>query len=307
MKIKISIILILMILISSYSYIKKENNDLSEFNLKGKVKSVREFTYENIDNLEDIQKNKPSGKFVVFYNIKGNLTKRYSYHSDGRLVVNNIYKYDNEGFLIERIIFTLGEMDFRYTFKYDEKGNKIEMTCYNSDGSLNDKTTYKYDIKDNQVEIIMYNSNEKLEEKSEYTYNDKDIKMDGKLELFKPDGSLDFSTIYNYDEKGNKIELYSYESNRNFRNNDTFKYDDKGNLIEFISLYPNGNVYSKDTYKYDEKGNQIEKITFNSNSEIKENITTKYDYDENENWVKKNVYSNKTLLYIKERKIEYYE
>jgi len=306
MKITVINVLVILILMSSYSYIKKENNDLSEFNLKGKVKSIREYTYENIDNVGDIQNNKPNGKFVLCYNIKGNLTKRDSYHSDGRLVVNHIYKYDNDGFLIERIVFTLGEMDFGYTFKYDDKGNEIESTSYNSDGNLDYTIIFKYDINGNLVEKIRYNSNGKFEEKSKYTYDDKDIKMDGIWIMYNSDGGIELKTVYKYDDRGNEIEINLYQTDGSITEKHKQNFDDNGNIIESISFYPNGNIYSKDTYEFDNNGNQIEMNSYNSNSENVKNDTTEYEYDENENWIKKIDYENKIVSTIYIREIEYY-
>ena len=39
-----------------------------------------------------------------------------------------------------------GSLRSKDTYKYDEKGNKIEENMYNSDGSLRSKYTYKYEF-----------------------------------------------------------------------------------------------------------------------------------------------------------------
>jgi hypothetical protein len=57
------------------------------------------------------------------------------------------YKYDDKGNKIEENSYkTDGSLNYRWTYKYDNKGNKIERNTYNSDGSLGDKTTYKYEF-----------------------------------------------------------------------------------------------------------------------------------------------------------------
>ena len=71
-----------------------------------------------------------------------------------------------------------------YTKIFNEKGNKIEVNKYNSDGSLTYKITWKYDEKGNKIEENRYNS----------------------------DGSSDNKYTYKYDDKGNKIEENNYNS-----------------------------------------------------------------------------------------------
>ena len=39
-----------------------------------------------------------------------------------------------------------GTLTYKYTYKYDEKGNKIEENQYNANGTLNYKTTFKYEF-----------------------------------------------------------------------------------------------------------------------------------------------------------------
>ncbi len=39
-----------------------------------------------------------------------------------------------------------GSLGDKYTYKYDEKGNKIVENSYNADGSLREKNTYKYEF-----------------------------------------------------------------------------------------------------------------------------------------------------------------
>jgi len=51
-----------------------------------------------------------------------------------------------------------GSLNSKWTYKYDENGNKIEEIWYNSDGSLLDKRTYLYDENGNQIERIRFNS-----------------------------------------------------------------------------------------------------------------------------------------------------
>ena len=118
----------------------EKKNDLTEENLKGKVKSITENTYEAVDKFGQIEKGDilvdssavytDDGHFKI-YNEKGNKIEENYYNSNGSLIYKN-------------------------TYKYDEKGNKIEENYYNSNGRLDSKYTYEYDKNNNWTQRIKY-------------------------------------------------------------------------------------------------------------------------------------------------------
>ena len=124
----------------------EKTNDLTEENLKGKVKSITENTYEAVEKFGQIEKDITISSYFHIYNEKGNKIEENRYNSDGRL-------------------------DYKSTDKYDEKGNKIEINYYDSDGRLDYKSTYKYDEKGNNIEGNYYNSNGRLWFKHTYIYD----------------------------------------------------------------------------------------------------------------------------------------
>ena len=63
-----------------------------------------------------------------------------------------------------------GSLSDKFTYKYDEKGNMIEVNYYNADESLGDKYTYKYDEKGNKIESIRYNADGSLRFKHTSNY-----------------------------------------------------------------------------------------------------------------------------------------
>ena len=135
-----------------------------------------------------------------------------------------------------------GSLYYKYTFKYDEKGNEIERNSYISDGSLYYKYTYKYDEKGNEIEENIYSS----------------------------DGSLSIKYISKYDEKGNKIEYNSYNSDGSLLSKYTYKYDEKGNEIEYNSYNSDGSIDEEETYKYelDKLDNWIKKVSFKNDKPL---------------------------------------
>lgn len=119
-------------------------------------------------------------------------------------------------------------------YKFDDKGNKIDVVFFNQKGTIGNKDIYKYDDKCNELEYISYDSKGKIEFKSESKYN----------------------------EDGNRIEQTNYKSDGELSSKKTFKYNEKGDLIEYVYYYPPYREESKYEYKYDENGNIIERIKF---------------------------------------------
>ena len=220
----ILVILSVLCLVSCNQSEKK--NDLTEENLKGKVKSIKETTYKAIEKFGQIEKGDvlvdssavytDYGRFKI-YNEKGNKIEENRYNSDGSLYYKVTYKYDGKGNKIEVNHYdSNGSLILKYTYKYDENGNKIEECWYNEDGSLIVKFTPKYDENGNMMEVNNYDS----------------------------DGSLHKKFTYKYDEKGNKIEINNYNSDGRLDSKTTYKYEyDKNNnwtqRIEYKNTIPN--------------------------------------------------------------------
>ena len=112
------------------------------------------------------------------------------------------------------------------------------------------------------------------------TFNEKGNKIESNS--FNSDGSLSFKYTYKYDDKGNIIESNSFNPDGSLSFKYTCKYDDKGNQIESNSFNPDGNLVDKYTYKYDDKGNKIELNYFNSDGSLFLKSTSKYDDKGNE-------------------------
>ena len=169
MKKIILVILSVLCLVSCNQSEKK--NDLTEENLKGKVKSIKETLYEAVDKFGQIKKGNVLNNYFTIYNKKGNTIEGNEYYSDGRLGYKLIYKYDGKGNNIEKNnYYSDGRLNYKTTYKYDEKGNKIEKNNYYYSGRLDSKTTYKYDEKGNNIEENIYYYGSRPAENYSYEY-----------------------------------------------------------------------------------------------------------------------------------------
>ena len=211
---KIILAILSVLYLVSYGQLEKKN-DLTEENLKGKVKSIKETTYKAVDKFGQIKKGNVLNNYFTIYNKKGNTIEGNEYYSDGSLNDKTTYKYDEKGNKIEKNnYYYSGRLDSKTTYKYDEKGNNIEENIYYYDG-YGYKTTYKYDEKGNKIE--------------------KNI-----------DGSVDrlgYKYTYKYDEKGNTIEQNIYYHGSRPAENYSYKYEyDKNNNwtqeIEYFNTIP---------------------------------------------------------------------
>ena len=72
----------------------EKTNDLTEENLKGKVKSITENTYEAVEKFGQIEKDITISSYFHIYNEKGNKIEENDYDSDGRLDEKYTYKYE---------------------------------------------------------------------------------------------------------------------------------------------------------------------------------------------------------------------
>ena len=144
-----------------------------------------------------------------------------------------------------------GEKKDTYTmYKYDKRGNKIEISKYNSDESLDYKGIYKYDKKGNRIEESYYVSDGSLNSKIIYKYDDKGNKIEESH--YKPDGSLDYKYIFKYDDKGNYIEesYYNYDVSLEYKKITEYKYDLERNWTERITISETQTEITERTIEY---------------------------------------------------------
>ena len=266
--------------------------------LKGKVSFFSDSTYNFVEKFGEIEKGGRRCNFKYKYDEKGNKIEGHEYPN---LYDHDDFKCDEKGNKIEGTKFDVnrdrGSYEYKYTYKYDEKGNMIEENYYKS-SELNYKSKYKYDEKGNKIEENWYNSAGGLWYKLTYKY---DVKGN-KIEQINnnADGSLFYKYTYKYDVKGNKIE-------ENINRKYTYKYDVKGNMIEFNGSNADGSLVRR-TYKYDVKGNIIEMNDYNDDGSLRDKKTCKFEveFDRMGNWIKKTLIKDGKPEYLTERVIEYY-
>lgn len=218
-----------------------KTNDLKTLGLVGKVKSIKEMTYEAVDNgrkLETGKRAAPSWKKDTYrlFDKKGNMVEEYLYRNDGELKYRNTFTYNSNDQKIEELTFKPDStLWYKYILKYNTEGHLTEKILTKSDDHQISNWLFQYDNHGNKTE-----ENQFFPNRSEPT----------------------LKTVYKYDKRGNKVEEYMYNGENTLIAKWLSKYDDKNRIIEEDYYYSDGSLNAKETYNYefDKKGNWIRQI-----------------------------------------------
>ncbi|MDP1746497.1 MAG: hypothetical protein Q8L90_13030 [Bacteroidota bacterium] len=217
----------------------RQNDSLKLKHYKGTYKylTVITYYYDNIERLIEENYIDNCGNLTYQYSYKydekGNRTekliKNYGFNYDhihrakakpenGRYGDNQkwIYTYNNEGHQIESDKYFFDELDTKSIYKYDAYGNQIQEDCYYNRNKHVIRISNKYDIKMNRIEKNVY----------------------------RPDGCLEHTYAYKYDDKNNvikevssvymKTKLLPCGSKNRIKNDSViykYEYDNKGNWV----------------------------------------------------------------------------
>ena len=133
------------------------------YNSDGTIQYKYNYTYDNNGTRIKTTRYDSSGKMTNYYkydyNEFGNKVKAYSYVLDGNLEEYYTYEYDGDGNLIEEKWFSpLGDEVYNIETDYDN-GIKTHTYTYDENGDLIYEYVFRYDEKGNIIEETKYNSN----------------------------------------------------------------------------------------------------------------------------------------------------
>ena len=131
------------------------------------------------------------GSYVYIYrntDSKGKIrTSRWTYSKDsvliayetrnhkGKITRKYTYEYDDQGNKTVYTYYKKGGEKIRNIskYKYDSDKHVVEIASFNSKGKMHSRKTIKYDSKGRNIENSTYNSKNIIAWKYVYTYNDK--------------------------------------------------------------------------------------------------------------------------------------
>jgi hypothetical protein len=227
--------------------------------------------------------------------IRGNLDRKF------------VYNYDIKGNLIKQINYQLAHnIEYKFNFIYDESGKMTEENFSYGDDIIRHRTIYFYDSAGYLTSENFYGVNGGLLHRYEYTNDEKGNQTVS--DYYNSEGKLSSRTSFSYDAKNNMIEM-KYHSPATFLSwRKTFTYNSMGKQTkEFIYDTYATTWSNKIMYEYYEKGNLTEQGHYGSDDIIGEKLTNKYlEFDNAGNWTIRNEYRNDIIFKISEREIEYY-
>lgn len=216
-----------------------KNNDLEKENLKGKVKSIIEYTINS--------NNKPSINRIYLFNQLGLLTFERNEASEDK--DSYFYNYENGRVNSRKTITHRKNKQLETMSIYNYSKNYCVINTYRND-VLSIKTIKKYEnnlLKSNYFyRYDIKGKNPYLNSHNKYYYNNKKQLINYETYLWKYGTKkefLDWKETYIYDNKESEPvikKVYTFDTYPNKYNHYVFeysnKYDEKGNWIEKVCL-----------------------------------------------------------------------
>jgi len=203
----------------------QKKSDIAVQGLKGKVAIMSESLLQGEGSKKILSKN------VFKYDANGNMIELSFYTADDKVNSTIRSTYDSTGKLIkEETILGNGNVDLVSTIKTDAKGNKIEQQDVRPMGNIifNYKYYYKYDEKGQLIERIAYRGNGTFLFKYIFKYDDNGNKAEWIQQG--QDSSVVGRVIYKYNEKNNLAEQTEYHGDGSVKAIYTYSYEfDKKN------------------------------------------------------------------------------
>lgn len=272
---------ILIIALSSYCFSQKVILDIDEFKVKGNVESLNEFRYNAIDQLgtiikgtitkEDFVEGITNSKknFSVSFDTLGNFLSFNEFNNISSPWHTNEYIYTDKRLtsINEKFFASDENIDMKYIYKYDNVGNKIEVSSYRNetlfskniykyltkpngkeiveidydyDGSISSRYLKEFDTKGNKIKHITFDALGKEKSAFLYTYNEKGYNTECIYRWKDETGKGGIKWVSKYDNSGKVLIENRYDLMNKLQNTHMFKYNSDGLLIGGIVEYPNG-------------------------------------------------------------------
>ncbi|MEK6334415.1 MAG: hypothetical protein AABM67_05655 [Acidobacteriota bacterium] len=222
----------------------------------------------------------------IEFNRAGNKSEETNYQ-DGIVIATYRYTYDPAGNRtgyeeVHRTPAKTLSQPRRHQYLHDARGNVIEYTVYEADGTIGTRFVYLYDQAGRKLEEQVFYHTGAAGGRTVHKYEaDKEIETIG----YDPDGSVAWKQVFKYDSRGRQIELIQYRGHT-LRYRILSEYDDKGRIIKQETLEFNATpglhishapVPGKVTYEYDDQKRTKEVTRYDADGTLKERLVYAYD------------------------------
>jgi len=194
---------VFLMLSCSSPQVKSVKNDLSAKNLKGEVKSLTESRYTVTEDSGSIQKGELLFREISQYTKDGWLEDVKRVKPNGDVEYRVSFKHDDRGYMTESSIYKSdGSFLYKESYSYDDRGIQTGKSGYMPDGSIEHSEKFKYDSRDNMIEKNFLDPNGKLRKISLFKYDDLDRLIE--KEGYNESGGLEYNAIFSYGEDVDK-------------------------------------------------------------------------------------------------------
>lgn len=192
--------------------------------IEGKPFSTVTYSYNKFNKIDSVYRqfsnNKKYLSQLTKFDAKGNKVEYYNCYEKTGCTIYKKYEYSQTGQLQKEIEFRNNEKDTETNYKYDKKGNKVEMLVAFKTSSF--KSTYLYDDKNNMVFSYSYSPTGEKIDSSKFEYDE-----NRKLTHLKWMGGLNTNSVYTYDKLGDEIEYRSIAFNGKLSDHRKMSYSDR--------------------------------------------------------------------------------
>ncbi|MFI5196295.1 MAG: hypothetical protein ACHQD8_04335 [Chitinophagales bacterium] len=197
----------------------RPNNDVTREMLNGNVRSVTEMTYR----IDETGKKRPFGsRSIIKFNSKGNTIEAIFYDQDSSISSKHVCKYDSLGKLIEQNRYGKGDsLKGKVVMKYNNSGKCIGADQIHN-GALKDKSIYVYDDSGNLIIDSLFNTHDTLVEVRTSKYDNYHHELEN--DVLNVQRNAHMVVTSKYDDAGNIIENSFFFKNR-FSNKSIMKYE----------------------------------------------------------------------------------
>lgn len=199
-------------------------NHIKYFDKKGYI--LKSILYDSLMDKKNIE--------TYLYNDKDQLYK-YQFDTYDSIAYYEIYNYNNNGLLIEVIVYDKNDSFMnKYVYSYDESNKRNKCKGIYPEASISH--VMYYDDKENIVHTEYENPISKYKDYHTNKFNEKGKLIEEKIEMLLNNHLSTLFYRYEYNEIGNLIMTFDSSSYSGSVNNTTYsyKYNDKGNVLECI-------------------------------------------------------------------------
>lgn len=217
---------------------------------------------------ESEKKGRPQQQDLVSYDAQGNEVERTIYDDYGFLRGRQVSKRDRNGHLLERIMSdTDGAVMERQVYVYSD-GKLTETIHHDAKGAVELREVNRYDENGRLSEVAYYEGQKKVA-KTVYRYDE--AGQGSEAVFYMADGSKAIAPIgpclgahrmtYSYDSKGRSHKVVAYEPDGTMQKSWLYAYNDKGLMSEVKLEDEYSHTTQVHTYEYDSRGNWTKRIS----------------------------------------------